>query len=394
MVVSGIVAEYNPFHNGHLYHIEETKRRGATHIVAVMSGNFVQRAEPALIGKFDRARIAAQQGVDLVVELPVAYATASSERFAFGAVSVLDALGVVDTLSFGSEAGDAALLETAAEAVVDARVIRRTKQLTEIGESYPSARMKALEVFYPHVSKLVAEPNNILGIDYIKALKKLDSRIQPLTIKRKDTAHDGEETGEHIASASRIRDIVLQRGGFSRFVSREMELTLLDATIAGRLSGGMERIESAVLMKLRGMEREEMHLLPDADSGLGDRLYNASRTAGSIVELYDLTKTKRYTMSRVRRAVLSAVLDITEEDYTSIPYVRLLAIGEKGEELLRAMRKRCLLPVSHSLQELISLKGIAAETAKRESRATDIFSLTLQKRAPAGEDFTTKLFKL
>ncbi len=394
MQVAGIVAEYNPFHSGHLYHIDETRRLGATHIVAVMSGNFVQRAEPAIVNKFDRARIAALAGVDLVLELPVAYATASSERFAYGALSVLDALGIVNLLSFGSEAGEIAPLKLAAEAVHDSRVIRRIKQLTEIGENYPAAQTKALEVFYPEVAKLVTAPNNILGIDYLKALNKLKSEIQPITVPRMGAGHDEDEIVDGFASASRIRDIVRQRGAFGRYMPRECELMLLDATVAGRISGGMDRVESAILFRLRQLSREECNLLPDADTGLGDRLYNAAETAGTLEQLYEMTKTKRYTMSRVRRAVLAALLSITAEDYTSLPYIRILAIGNKGEEILRAMKKSCKLPVSHSLSELIVLKGIAEKTALKESFATDVFNLTLAKRAPKGEDFTTKLFKL
>ena len=392
MHIAGIVAEYNPFHNGHLYHLEETRKNGATHVVAVLSGNFVQRAEPSIINKFDRARIAASLGVDLVVELPLAYATAVSERFAFGAISILDALGVVDTLSFGSESGDIEELKQVVEAIEDARVVRRRKQLTEVGESYPAAQEKALEVFYPSLSKVVKEPNNILGIDYLKALKKIGSKIEPLTIVRKGAMHDSDEVSYSIASAARIRDIVRQRGGFSGLVPHECELMLLDAIVSGKISSSLEHIESAILYKLRCMTQQQMNLLPDASTGLGDRLFNATQTASSLEELYNETKTKRYTMSRVRRAVLAAFLDITESDYTPIPYIRILAIGPGGGEILKSMKRKCRLTFSGSLVELTELRGIAAETVKKESRATDIYNLTLMKRGPTGEDYTTKLF--
>ena len=392
MHIAGIVAEYNPFHNGHKYLLDMTKSLGATHVVAVMSGNFVQRAEPSIVSKFDRARIAASLGVDLVIELPLAYSTAVSERFAYGAVSIFNALGVVNSLSFGSEAGDLELLKQTTEALTDARVIRRIKQLTEVGESYPSAQEKALEVFYPELSEVVTQPNNILAIAYLKAIKETESKMQPMTIKRIGAGHDSNDISYSIASAARIRDIVRHRGGFESLVPHECELMLLDAIVSGRVSGSLERIESAILYKLRSMTNEQMNLIPDATTGLGDRLYHASQTASSIEELYELTKTKRYTMSRVRRAVLSGFLDIIEKDFSTIPYIRILAIGPNGTDILRAMKRRCRLTYSGSPLELIELRGIAAETIKKEIKATDIFNLTLAKRGPTGEDFTTKLF--
>ena len=394
MHITGIVAEYNPFHNGHVYHLEATKAMGATHLVAVMSGNFVQRAEPAIVSKFDRARIAASLGVDLVIELPLAYASAVSERFAFGAVSLLNALGVVDSMSFGSESGDISLLMQTSEALEDARVIRRIRQLTEVGENYPSAQEKALEVFYPELSHIVAGPNNILALDYIKALRKTGSSIEPLTVPRRGAGHDDIDIdlSYNIASASRIRDIISQRGYFGSLVPHECELAMLDAIVAGRISGSFERIESAVLYKLRGLSKEQFSELPEASTGLGDRLYNAVQTASSIEELYELTKTRRYTMSRVRRAVLMAFMDISVKDYTSIPYIRLLAIGPNGGDILKAMKKKCSLAVSGSPLELIELRGIAADTIRKEARATDIYNLTLGKRGPTGEEYTTRLY--
>ena len=367
---------------------------GATHIVAVMSGNFVQRAEPAIVSKFERARVAAASGVDLVIELPFAYSTAVSERFARGAISLLEATGVVSRLSFGCESGDTDDIRKAAEAVRDARVIRRIKQLSEMGDSFPAAQSKALEVFYPELAKLVHDPNNLLAIDYCKALRESGSEMEPTAVRRVGAGHDDDGASDSIASAKKIRELVRQKKEYSGFLPKESELMLLDAAVAEKLSDGLGRIESAVLMKLRQMTKEECNQLPDAASGLGDRLFQAAGSASSIEELYELTKTRRYTMSRVRRAVLAALLGVSEADYSSIPYIRLLAIGDRGEEVLRAMKRRCKLPVKSSLSEIVALGGIAAKTAQRESDVTDIFNLTLTKRGPKGEDFTTKLFKL
>ncbi|NMA06363.1 MAG: nucleotidyltransferase family protein [Ruminococcaceae bacterium] len=392
MKVAGIIAEYNPFHLGHSYHLSETVKSGITHTIAVMSGNYVQRADTAILNKFDRAAIAVRCGVDLVLELPTIWSTASAERFAMSSVSILEALNCVDYLSFGSESGDIELLKKTADSTDDSRVVKRTKQLTEMGDSYPLARMKALEVFYPELAKVITSPNNILGIEYIKALRATSKRIVPMTVKRTGASYHSDEITDGFASASKIRELIMNRGAFGRLVPRESEISILDATISNKISGGLKAIESAILMTLRDKDRDYFSLIPDSTGGLGDRIFNAVENATSLEDLYGKAKTKRYTMSRVKRGILTSFLGITEKDYTSVPYIRILAIGSKGEELLSKIKKSANLPISHSLLDIKNLRGVSEQLALKESRFTDIFNLTLTKVAPKGEEYTNKLF--
>ncbi len=419
MKVCGIVAEYNPFHNGHLYHIEETKRRGATHVVAVMSGNFVQRAEPAIISKFERARLAALGGVDLVVELPVQYAAGSSERFARGAVALLDALGCVESMSFGSECGDMALLQKGADAALDPDVIELTRGFYETGMSYPAARERVAKKLYGKaVGEVLRRPNNILGVEYLKALRELGSPIEPVTFRREGADHDGEEVNGLFASAKFLREEVRSGADVINYVPFETKLALERALAQGKLSGGLDALSQAVLFRLRTMTDAELRALPDCGDGLGDRLYKATRSYSDLNEILAAAKTKRYTMSRVRRAVISALLGVEGGDYFPPPYIRLLAVGRGGKELLGTIGKTRRLPMSESLRTLMRegerLQRAARKTkepteesrtmlrdgenmvrcAKLEAHATDIYNLSLVKPAARGRDFTAPLFKV
>lgn len=217
MKVVGLITEYNPFHNGHKYHLEASKEKAsATHSIAVMSGNFLQRGEPALLDKWTRAKMAVDSGVDLVLELPTVFATQSAEYFAHGALSVLEDTNVVDSLCFGSELGDTELLKDIADVLVDEPLEFKNilKKHLNLGLSFPKARSLALKAFFEHakyshfekIEKIVESPNNILGIEYMKSLIKLKSKITPLTIKRVYSNYHDKDINSSIASATSIRE--------------------------------------------------------------------------------------------------------------------------------------------------------------------------------------------
>ena len=395
MNICGIVAEYNPFHNGHAYLIKKARDNGATHIVAAMSGDFVQRAAPAIVDKFSRARAAVINGVDLVVELPVQYATASAERFARGALETLTALGCVDMLAFGSGAGSLESLERAADAVSDTALLERAKKLAQSGMSFAAARERAArELFGRSVADVLDGPDNILATEYLKALRALKCDIQPFTTERAGVSHDAQSPDGEFASASFIRAEYLTGGDAAQYLP-EPSLDMLErARERGALSGGWQALERALLIKLRGMSALEWAAVPDAGGGLGERLQRAAMSAASAEELFTLAKTKRYAMARVRRAALCALLGITTEDFFPCPYIRLLAVGEKGEEILREAKKSASLPLSHSLKKLETVSASCARSAELSARASDIFGLSLPKIPPAGRDYTEKLFKI
>lgn len=381
MKTCGIIAEYNPFHNGHKYQIEETKRRfGATHIVAVMSGNFTQRGDVAIYDKYKRAEIALKNGVDLVIELPVAYALASAEQFALGAVSLLQALGCVDMLSFGSECGDIELLHETAGAVVYAQNHDDFFRYMRMGHAFPTALQKTIETYYEdEIMETLTEPNNTLAVEYLKAMDELGCTFEPVTIGRMGAAHDGDETSKNIASASKIRKMILAGEDISAFVPELIEADYAD----------IRNLETAILAKLRTMPQKEIEKAPNVLMGLENRIYKAAKVSTNLAELYGLIKTKRYTMARIRRIVLACFLGIRKSDLKKNPsYVRILGMNGKGREILS--KAECKLPMDTSLKSFISVGDRQKRQVFLEETAGNMYALAFEKKKPCGLEYTSK----
>lgn len=382
MRICGIICEYNPFHNGHKHHIEQTKKEyGATHIAGIMSGNFTQRGDAAIVDKYKRTETALKNGVDLVIELPVAYALGSAEQFAQGAVYLLNALGCVDMISFGSESGKIDSLKEAAGAVIYTQDSEDFHNYMKNGMTYPAALQKAMEKFYTKdVIETLAAPNNTLAIEYIKALNEIGSSIVPVTVKRCIAPHDSEiDETSSILSASQIRKILAEKGDISRYAP------YCDFSNLASLSN----IEVAVLSKLRAMSKAEIEKTPNVLMGLENRIYRAAAVASSLNELYFLVKTKRYTLARIRRVILSAFLGITKSDLNITPsYVRILGMNGKGKEILSAAK--CELPINTSLSQLEKISENTKKQARLEQRCDNQYALALEKRLSCGLDYTAK----
>ncbi len=383
MKICGIVAEYNPFHNGHKYHIEKTKELyGATHIVAVMSGNFTQRGDVAVFDKYMRTRTALENGVDLVIELPVPYALGSAEQFAFGAVSLLNSLGCVEMISFGSECGDVSLLEETAGAVMFAQQNEDFFRYMKSGDSYPAALQKTIDKYYEEdIIDALMSPNNTLAVEYLKALGEFGSEIKPVTIKRVGTEHDSGKTSGYYASAGHIRKGLAAGEDMSAFVPSFPEG--YEANMARLVN-----IETAVLAKLRTMSKDELEKAPNVLMGLENRIYRAARVSTSLAELYMLIKTKRYTMSRIRRIIMAEFIGIRKQDVkTPPPYVHILGMNAKGREILAAAK--CSLPIDTSLKSLSGTDRKTARSALLEERAGDLYALAFDKKRVCGLDYTS-----
>ena len=381
MKTAAIICEYNPFHNGHKYQIQQTREKyGATHIVCVMSGCFTQRGDVALADKYMRAKAALLGGADLVIELPVAFALSSAEQFARGACHIINSLGCVDLLSFGSECGDAALLKEAAGAVHYAMDTEEFASFLRGGLSYPAALKKTVELFYTEdVVKTLTEPNNTLGIEYIRALDMLGSSIEPVTIQRSGARHDSDDTSEHIISASRLRKM-LEDG---KDVSAYTDFTEYDNF------AHIENLEIAILAKLRCMSVSDFAKLPNSTNGMENRIYKATRSAVGLPQLLLMIKSKNFTLARIRRLVLCAFLGITKNDLKNPPaYVRILGMNTKGKEILSAAD--CPLPMDTSLAALAKSGDTAAKQAQLEARAGNMYALALDKKQPCGSEYTAK----
>ena len=379
MQFAGIVSEYNPFHNGHEYHIQETRRQGATHIVAVISGHLVQRGETAVFSKWTRARAAILGGVDLVLELPAVCSCGPAERFARGAVSILSALGLPGALSFGSEAGDISALSSCGEALEAIDGSPELRQYLSQGYSFPNARTLALAQRYgPETAELLQSPNNILAVEYLKALAATSSPLAPMAIRRNGPAHDGRTADGGLASASYIREACRRASvrQIAPFVPQKAYPLYRRDYALGLWSPPGKGLAAAALYHLQTLSRSQLAQLPDMSEGLENKLWKAARQARTMDELFAMVKSKRYPLSRIRRVVFCALLGITAElAGESPPYLRVLAFNERGQELLHGAKKTAKLPVYHSFAKLERDFPVFAE---KESLATALFRLSLQ----------------
>lgn len=395
MKISGIICEYNPFHNGHLYHIKETRKNGATHIVAVMSGNFVQRGDTALMDKLERARLAVRSGVDLVIELPVQYCLSSAENFAAGAVHLLESLGVVEELSFGSECGDTEKLRKAMETVELTALSKANdiRSIMEKGYTYPRALSSVINGIDPEAAEIISEPNNLLAIEYMRSLKNITSGMAPFTIKRTSAMHDAEMPEDGFASASFIRD-KLAAGKSVSSISEYTTQIWTDAIAAAKSKGeiaSLSRLERVLLYKLRSTTTDEIAQISDVGQGLEHRIYGA-RMAGSLDELLFTVKTKRYTMSRIRRIMLALLIGIKKTDMEKLPpYGRILAFNERGKEILAQAKGTARIPYAASIAKLSQINDVAERFAELEIRASDVYGLALETVTSAQKDYRAKI---
>lgn len=362
----GLIVEYNPFHNGHLYHLRQSvKITEADAVVAVMSGNFLQRGEPAMWDKWTRAQMALEGGCDLVIELPVAYATHAAEWFAYGAVSLLEATGVVDAFCFGTESGELAPLLHAAEIAADEppRFQSLLRERLDTGISYPNAYSDALQAYLAEQGRLDAAsfpfdtPNHTLGLHYLIALRRIRGAMKPYTIAREKAQYDQESiTDISIASATAIRKLLLANGSLAEsqpFLPPSTYQIMQNHASAGISPVSWENYMPALMHDVLTSDAATLSRCRDVTEGLEHRVLNKmpELREASFEELLALLKTKRYTRTRLQRALLSILLKHATDDFTpdklasGVEYIRVLGFTDKGKALLKRMRKTSALPV-------------------------------------------------
>lgn len=387
MKVGGIVAEYNPFHHGHAYLVEQMRNAGVTHTVAVMSGNFVQRGDAAVCDKWSRCEMALENGVDLVLELPLPYAVATAQRFALGAVGTLAALGGVDELYFGSECADTQALEEVARLLDDGAVLFHMRELLDSGEAFAAARQAAV-VAVGARGEILRNPNDTLAVEYIRAITQLDAKMTPHAIGRVGAAHDAQAV-DGIASASAIRHAIGERDMSNvRAWMPQAAYDILQSQLGqGRCPAELSRLDAALLVELRKATVQELAALPDISEGLENRLYRAVREFGSVEQILSAVKSKRYTHARLRRILLYALLGLTREMYDTPPaYIRLLGMNSRGRELLS--NSKPTLPILTRAKDREQLDGRGAAMFELECTADDLYGLTLPKAQPCGATLT------
>lgn len=407
MKTSGVICEYNPLHNGHLHHLKTVRENGADAVVAVMSGNFMQRGDVAIMEKLVRANLALKAGADLVIELPVIWSLSPADQFAAGGVTILDALQVVDEISFGCECNDIELLKTAAEVcrTCQTEYADTLRLFTRKGNSYPAVLQELVtQLAGPEVASVLSHPNNTLAVAYLNSLADINSRIKPFAVQRKGAAHDSlaavsepainvQSTYVHedtslFASASYIRRCLDEGTDCHRMVPsaswKEITLAKKKGTFAS-----LRNLESIILYKLRTMEPEEIANIAEVGAqGLANRIYNA-RAATSLDDLMERLRTKRYPASRLRRILLHMLIGITKEDIYSLPpYGRILAFNNIGKKVLANSKGIRKLPFANSPSKLSNYSSAARRCAFLESRATDIYQLACDTIGKAGSDYT------
>ena len=384
MKIAAVICEFNPFHNGHKYLLDEIKRQGYECIICVMSSSFTQRGEVAILSKFERTKAALENGADLVIELPVPYAVSSAQRFAKGAADIIKATGVVDKVIFGSECGDIHLIRKAANATLDEAVRAILKEKMNSGEYYPNALESAVrKICGQKIADVLASPNNTLGVEYVKEL--MGSGIDTDTVKRIAVEHDSSTSKDEFASASLIREMILNAEDVSAFMP--------DCEISN--PAFMEFGERAVIFKLKSMTAEDFEKLPDVSEGLHNRIYSAVQNCSSLNELLMEIKTKRYTLARLRRIITYALLDITKDIQNSaLPYLRILGMTDKGKAVLSDIAKHSALPIVTSVaQALRTMDEKAKEMLMCEVKATDLRTVFEKNISESSRDFTTAVLK-
>lgn len=350
--VLGIIAEYNPFHNGHLHHLQNSlKLTNADYTIAIITGNFTQRGSTSLIDKWSKAEIAIKNGIDLVIELPLLYSISSAENFAEGAIKILNSLNVVDYLSFGAETDDISTLNVIADTLY-----REPKEYKNIlshelskGLSYPKARENALLMYLQDIRRftnVLSNPNNILGIEYLKALKKFKSSIMPVAIKRFDVGYNDTTYTENIASATAIRNIVKNNSLdiLKKVIPENSFSTILENIKIGHVLPDLSIFEKQIIYNLRSMSIEEIANLPDVSEGLEYSIKNAANSCNSIVEFLSIIKSKRYTSTRLQRILLYSLLNITKKNMEvsrkTVPYIRVLGFNERGKYIISEVARQ------------------------------------------------------
>ncbi len=390
MKVGGVICEYNPFHNGHKYHLNKMRESGITHIVCAMSGNFVQRGDCAIADKWVRAKAAVLCGADLVVEIPTPWACSAAESFARGGVAILSSLNI-DCLSFGCETDDVNLLVAAAAAVDSPLITAELKKLTSSGKGYPEALQTAVgKIFGDDIGNVLVSPNNTLAVEYIRQRERLAASFELLPIRRIASGHgDIAPADGQFSSASALR--ILERAeSISPYIPTEIYAELFERERDCLFPCKTDNADKVILAALRDMElREIKRCVPD-ENGLAERIFAKSRNAQTVNQLLGDVKTKNITNSAVRRAVMLSYLKIPAAIAEGTPpYIKVLAANKAGFEIIR--EREPALPVITKKSEADKLNDEAKSLYALECKCTDRFSMFSKKISGCSREQTTPI---
>lgn len=380
----GIIIEYNPMHNGHIYHLKSTHNLTCPdHIIAVMSGNFVQRGQPAILDKFARTKAAILCGVDMVIELPAVYSTASAEAFAYAACYLLDATNIVDSICFGSEHGNINELLTLAHLLINESEHYKLalKKHLKTGVSFPSARMLSIKEIYPKIADIIKQPNNILAIEYLKAINSQKLNLKPFTITRTGGSHNADKILKGYASAKTIRHHISQHKDIFKLLPYMPKASFNELSNAcNNLSiNTLDNYSDILHYILKSTKKEDLKAISGISEGMEGRIIYAAKNLYSITDILDLAKTKRYTYTALSRAVLHIILSIKKSEALEKPqYIRVLGVKKEKRELLSKLNNNACLPVIINPKDIAKLPKKAQNQIQKELYASEIYNLGLK----------------
>ena len=375
MKICGIITEYNPFHNGHALHIQRAREiSGCEYIIACMSGNFVQRGEPAIFDKFIRTKAALQNGADVVIELPVFFAAQSAEYFAAYSVRLLEATGIIDSICFGSECGDLPALLAIAEllAFESQALSSEIKKLSAAGYPYPKARAEALSAIHP--TQLLGSPNNILGIEYLKAILKTGSNITPLTVKRENAMYNDMKITGNIASATAIRGAIAHENYDAVGLSVPADCFDLYKSQKPVFPDDFSEL---LHLRLRTLDRAELPGIFEIKEGIENKILSAAEEFDNLTQIAQAVKSRRYPLTAIMRMLQNILLDIKKEEVIShfasdCQYIRVLGF-KKQSAALPLLVKSSKVPVITSVKEMRRLSGAGQDMLAKEINATNLY---------------------
>lgn len=401
--VLGIVAEYNPLHNGHVYHIQNAKERAkAEYVVLIMTGNFTQRGNTSIVDKWEKTRMALKNGVDLVIELPAIYSISSAENFADGAIKILNELRFISHISFGMEEEDITLINNIASVMTNEPKEYKNylKEALKEGDSYPKAREKAL-LKYLNDSKyenVLNGSNNILAIEYLKSLKRQKSNIIPIGIKREKVFYNSNKIIDEFASSTGIRNLLLSKQieEVIKVVPVSTFNILYENIKDGTFTFDLKDLSKPIIYKFRNMTKQEIRELPDVSEGLENLIKESVEKTNNLVELINLIKNKRYTQTRIQRILLYGLLGITKKDMEmskkTAPYIRVLGCNRQGKRLLSEIDRDKLIT---SVKDYENKNKNKSKNLKRmleiDKNATNMYTIAFKENSKCNLDYTKPL---
>ena len=395
--VAAVIAEFNPFHNGHQYLLNKIKDEGFEFVIAIMSGNFVQRGEPAIVNKFVRAKAALSAGFDMVLELPTVYSLASANIFACAAVYILNSTNIVDCVFFGSESGDLSYLEYLKNITETLDFKNKLNLELKKGISYPKAIEYAiLSMAQIQNISLLDSPNDILALEYIRALSRLNSKIKPWAVKRIGMGHNALSFTSNIASGNFLRSqLKVGINNIMPFIPQNVFEILKETNSKGIMPADVHLGERAIFAKLRSLTQKQLKTIAGINEGLENRLTQKLKTATDFEDLLLAVKCKRYTRSRILRIILSAFLDIKAKEQLKMPeYIRVLGVQHTKEVLISLLYKNSKLPIVFNVNKVNNLNLSVQNALLHEARNTDAYSLFLPQIGKSGAEYTYKFINV